>query len=205
MCIIVAKPANTEVSVANLYNMWLNNPHGAGLMYARNGKLEVVKGLMTFTQLLTAYRTVEDEKMVIHFRWRTHGPLLGKLTHPFVISPSVGMVHNGIIPDLKATRRESDTSTYAKILQNRYNDPMVAIENIRNRVDVLVEIGLSKLVFMNAEGKIQILNEQMGHWGEDGCWYSNHSYVAPKVYNKTFGLTDYDPANWKFSADLFDF
>lgn len=205
MCIIVVKPEGAEIPNSNLYNMWMNNPHGAGLMYAQNGKLMVNKGLMTFPQFLSAYNKVADRKMVIHFRWRTHGPANQKLTHPFWIKQNIGMVHNGIIPSVKPRRKESDTSTYAWALQNRYRDPMVAMEDIAKRVEVLIDIGLSKLVFMNGNGRIQILNEQMGHWNDDGCWYSNHSYTDHKVYDETFGMVDYDPENWQVSAEVFEF
>jgi branched-subunit amino acid aminotransferase/4-amino-4-deoxychorismate lyase len=77
--------------------------------------------------------------------------------------------------------------------------------DIAKRVEVLIDIGLSKLVFMNGDGRIQILNEQMGHWSDDGVWYSNHSYTNYKVYDETFGMIDYNPENWQVSADVFDF
>lgn len=202
MCIIVVKPASSEISLSNLFNMWSNNPHGAGLMYAENGRLSVIKGLMTFADFLAAYEKISNRKLVIHFRWRTHGPVLQKLTHPFVINNSVAMAHNGVIPGMRARRKESDTSMYTRILQQRYKNPMEALEDLRTRVDVLTEIGLSKLVFMNGNGKVKILNAQMGHVGKDGCWYSNHSYTDATRYDQEYGELDYDPKNWKMSASL---
>lgn len=205
MCIITIKPAGNNISEDNLYNMWVNNPHGAGMMYARDGKLHVLKGLMTYSQFIKAYRNVRDEKLVIHFRWRTHGPMLKKLTHPFYVKNNVGMVHNGVIPFLNVKRHESDTSTYARMLQDRFQDPMKDLENISNRLDIMFEIGLSKLVFMAGDGNIFVLNGHMGHWGDDGCWYSNHSYNDHKTYDAKYGKIDYDPENWTISPKMIKF
>lgn len=171
-------------------------------MYAENGQLSVVKGLMTFADFLAAYEKVSDRKLVLHFRWRTHGPVLQKLTHPFLIRNNVAMVHNGVIPGMRTRRKESDTSMYAQILQHRYKNPMEVLGNLRVRADILMEIGLSKLVFMNEDGKVQLLNSQMGHFAADGGWYSNHSYTDPTKYDQEYGKLDYDPKNWMVSASL---
>lgn len=205
MCIIVVKPEGSEISKSNLQNMWRNNPHGAGFMYAEGGRLIVKKGLMTFPMFFSAYQEIADKKAVVHFRWRTHGPTTKKLTHPFWVTQNIGMVHNGVIPGLKSPRRESDTSTYVRVLQERHKNPMLAIKNFRNRVKVLIEIGMSKLVFMDGAGKVQILNGQMGHVASDGCWYSNHSYTEPKEYIENFAMADYHPDNWTTSAEMIEF
>lgn len=203
MCIIAVKPAAARLSAENLFNMWMNNPHGAGFMFARDGKLEVVKGLMTFSEFVAAYEKVQDEKLVIHFRWRTHGPTTKRLTHPFLVRENTGMVHNGVIPKLPAKRKESDTSIFAKMLQKRDHDPMASLSDYQTRIALMIEIGLSKLVFMNGQGDVRIVNGKMGHF-EDGVWYSNHSYTNHETYDAAFGAIDYDPRNWKVSTKLLD-
>lgn len=203
MCIIAIKPAGVKISNTKLFNMWMNNPHGAGFMYAKDGKLVTVKGLMTFPDLLTAYQSVQDEKVVLHYRWRTHGLISKRLTHPFMVNDNIGMVHNGVIPRMQATRKESDTSVYARLLKERAFDPMTHLDDLENRISTLIEVAYSRLVFMNGDGKIRVVNSQMGHWKDD-CWYSNHSYIAASLYDKRHGMADYDPKNWKVSARLLD-
>jgi predicted glutamine amidotransferase len=203
MCIIAIKPADSKIAISKIFNMWVNNPHGAGIMFAQDGELKVVKGLMDLGAFLDAYNEHKDKKLVIHFRWRTHGPVLGKLTHPFWINGDVAMVHNGIIPGIKTPKGESDTSMYIRTLQRRYSDPMKALRKEGTRKFILREIGLSKLVFMNANGTIQMLNGQTGHFSdEDGCWYSNHSYTDSANYDKLYGDLDYNPKFWQHSTDL---
>jgi glutamine phosphoribosylpyrophosphate amidotransferase len=176
MCIIVVKPANIEITDNALVNMWINNPDGAGFMYAEGGRLHVVKGLMEFEQFYRAYRKAEHHKLVLHFRWRTHGAPSAAMTHPFWIAEGeVGMVHNGIISGIPTIGDESDTAAYVRVLQGRYGNAMKAIDNKHERKKIQAEIGWSKLVFMNNYGQFRIVGEKAGHWSY-GCWWSNGSY-----------------------------
>lgn len=45
MCIAIVKPQGTEISDEYLKNCFENNPDGAGIAYARDGKLYIVKGI----------------------------------------------------------------------------------------------------------------------------------------------------------------
>lgn len=203
MCIIAVKPAHSEISTDNLFNMWMNNPHGAGFMYAKDGELRVTKGLMTFEELLAAYDTVRDEKLVMHFRWRTHGPTSKRLTHPFMVHKDVAMVHNGVIPRMKAGKKDSDTSVFAAKLRGLDNNIMNMIAQVNTRRHLMELIGLSKLVFMNAKGQIRIVNGKNGNFQED-VWYSNHSFMDHTTYDTTHGMLDYDPKNWKWSTKMIE-
>jgi hypothetical protein len=80
---------------------------------------------------------------------------------------------------------------------------MEALSDFETCVNTLVEISHSKLVFMSGEGKIRVVNSQMGHW-KDNCWYSNHSYTNPITYDKKHGVNDYNPKLWTSSAKLLD-
>jgi len=202
MCIIVVKPAPVQFSINTLMNMWVNNPHGAGFMCSDGNELTVVKGLMNFEHFLGEYYKHAAKKMVMHFRWRTHGPVRKTLTHPFKIAENVAFVHNGMIPWVKVKENESDTSVYAETLERRYTDVFAALERPQTRKFIVGEIGFSKLAFMNSVGTVKILNGQMGHMGDNGCWYSNHSYKNFLSYDKKYGNVDYNRNLWIPSADV---
>jgi predicted glutamine amidotransferase len=200
MCIIVVKPEDVSLSIDTIVNMWVHNPDGAGFMYQDGGKLKIVKGLMKIADFYKEYSKVAERKLVIHFRWRTHGEVSKNLTHPFQIDRKTGMVHNGVIP-INTPSGESDTSWFASRLQNSGQNIMEALERRKVRQRMVNKIGLSKLVFMNNAGNVQILNGHMGHFSDDGCWYSNNSYKSGDEYLKLIA-EDYNPKAWTRSSDL---
>jgi hypothetical protein len=99
MCIIVIKPEGVSIPIDRLKNCWDNNPDGAGFMYSENGTLKIIKGLMNFNTFINSYDSISPltKKIVIHFRYATHGKVCEELTHPFNINKTLAMVHNGIL------------------------------------------------------------------------------------------------------------
>ena len=75
MCIIcVSKSGVRQPGEATIRSMFLNNPHGAGYMVARGGRVEIHKGFMNLGDYLRAIRaecfTLQDS-VVYHFRIST--------------------------------------------------------------------------------------------------------------------------------------
>ena len=63
MCIIAAKPAGVKMpDHETLENMWYGNPDGAGLMYAKDGKVIIRKGFMKYVDLLAALEEIGAQK-----------------------------------------------------------------------------------------------------------------------------------------------
>lgn len=186
MCIIAMKPEGIILSEGKLRHMWTNNPDGAGFMYAEDGKLHIVKGMMTFASFMSAYNEVGPKrKMVLHFRIRTHGAIKPEMTHPFWINSELGMVHNGTIVKVanETTALRSDTAVFAQKLANEYSDPLTAIQNPFHKAMIESFIGYSKLVFMDSTGETYIFNESMGNW-EKGVWFSNNGHKPAKTSAK---------------------
>lgn len=191
MCIIVLKPEKIKLSKSELSTMWDNNPDGAGFMYADNGKVIIVKGLMTLNDLCDAIEKVGPlRKLVIHFRIRTHGAISPNLTHPFwIVKDQMGMVHNGVIRDLvnETSESESDTAVFARKFGEAYNNPLLAVKHDFHRDMLEAYIGYSKMVFMDGTGATYILNEHLGEW-DDNMWYSNTTYKSSRSWK---GFTSY--------------
>lgn len=99
MCIIAIKPEGISIPTERLKACWDHNPDGAGFMYSEDGKLKIVKGLMAFDSFLQSYNAINplNKRVVIHFRYGTHGKVCPDLTHPFSINKDLALVHNGVL------------------------------------------------------------------------------------------------------------
>lgn len=170
--------------------MFLNNPHGAGYMFARDGWVTIHKGFMDLDDYLRAIReehfTVSDN-VVYHFRISTQAGVSPEMTHPFPLSnrPArlrkldlrcrVGVAHNGVIP------LTSDPSN------ERYSDTAIFITDylshiIRRRADLrdqrvldsIFQIAQSRFAIMDGGGYIATVGKFID---ERGLLFSNASYL----------------------------
>ena len=113
MCIICVSPAGVkQPNVNTLRTMFYRNPHGAGYMFARDGKVTIHKGFMDFESFRKAVRDehfTAFDSVVYHFRISTQAGVNPEMTHPFPLSNQparmraldltcrCGIAHNGII------------------------------------------------------------------------------------------------------------
>ena len=86
MCIICVSPRSVrQPSEATIRAMFARNPHGAGYMVARDGRVRISKGYMSVDGLLAALRqehfTAKDP-VVYHFRISTQAGVSPYMTHP---------------------------------------------------------------------------------------------------------------------------
>ena len=191
MCIIcVSRSGVRQPGEATIRAMFLNNPHGAGYMFARDGWVTIHKGFMDLDNYLRAIReehfTVSDN-VVYHFRISTQAGVSPEMTHPFPLSnrPArlrkldlrcrVGVAHNGVIP------LTSDPSN------ERYSDTAIFITDylshiIRRRADLrdqrvldsIFQIAQSRFAIMDGGGYIATVGKFID---ERGLLFSNASYL----------------------------
>jgi len=194
MCIIASKPAGAKLPTLDECKvMWDANPDGAGLMWSQDGKVHIVRALMTWDKFRRAYKALQSRvdttatPVVMHFRIATHGGVNGAGTHPFVVGRQdvwythatcdLGVAHNGIIPGY-GSRIISDTAEFnATLLADMLElDPdFVHAADAKRFLES--QIGYSRLAFLAGAGDII----RMGHGWEQapsGVWYSNHSYTG---------------------------
>lgn len=189
MCVIAIKRMGVKMpDEKTLKTMWTNNPHGAGIMYARDGKVYIDKGYMDWTSFIGRIESlgdVTDTALVMHFRIATHGGVIPGNTHPFPVSENVdalsklrqacklGVAHNGIIP-IEPRAGISDTMEYiatelaplAKQNPKFYTDKNV-LEEIGKRIE-------SKIAILDGQGNIAYYGDFITE--TDGMIYSNDSY-----------------------------
>lgn len=191
MCIIcVSKSGVRQPGEAAIRAMFLNNPHGAGYMVARGGRVQIHKGFMDLDDYLRAIRTehfTASDSVVYHFRISTQAGVNPEMTHPFPMSTRpermrqldlscrCGVAHNGVI------RLTSDPNN------ERYSDTAIFITNylsqiIRSRADLrdqrlldeIFQIAQSKFAIMDGGGYIATVGKFID---EHGLLFSNASYL----------------------------
>lgn len=210
MCIAILNPPRVTLKKETLLTCWKNNPDGAGLIFTdtKTRTLYTLKELNSPEAFCNAYARYRKEQpdsyFVIHFRIATAGKVNKANCHPFVVNQNLAFVHNGIISQARTTANHSDT--YHFNLDTLQKLPANFAEN--SAILDLIEsaIGHSKLVFLSSDNKPLILNEYMGHYGENNVWYSNRSYLEklppPSLspYVKTYHSTT--PQNVKNAASF---
>lgn len=219
MCIIVVKEKNAKMpSFSTLKTCFENNSDGAGFMFAYANKVYIYKGFMKYETFELKVKNVlkkygDKLSMCFHFRISTQAGKRADCTHPYRLSNDmndlrklndkcdIGICHNGII-DLT-----SDYGVYSfvekKYIKNNidYNDTMKFITDYLsliiesqtdlkngNKLKLIEKLTNSRLAIMTGDGVIYRLGLE---WLCDGgIWYSNTSYLKPKIAVNTSYLYD---------------
>lgn len=209
MCVIaVSKRGVKQPTAEQLKTMFERNPHGAGYMYARDGRVTIHKGFMGFSDFKRAVDNEQfgdDDSVVYHFRISTQAGVNPQMTHPFPLTKvrencekldlrcSVGIAHNGIIrmtSDKKETRF-SDTVIFitdymAKLIRDRADlTDNAVIEMIDNMTN-------SKWAIMDGiTGDVVTIGQFIN---VDGILFSNSTYTNA-LYGK-YTITPPKRFNW---------
>lgn len=201
MCVIcVSKKGIRQPNEQEIRNMWESNPHGAGYMVARDGKVEIHKGFMElkdFIRTVKAEKFTPDDVVIYHFRISTQAGVTPGMTHPFPLSDdledmkvldcqcSVGIAHNGIIHLTSCKNSEySDTALFI----TEYLPALIRdTEDITDKrvKKIIKELIGSKMALLNGDGNVSIIGDFYGI--KDGLIFSNLSfkprYDMPRSWN----------------------
>lgn len=183
MCIAILKPEKINIKKDILKNCFLHHYDGAGFAVhnPEDNSLIVKKGFFSFEDFWNAYKPFENMKMLIHFRWATHGKHDEENCHPFNVNDNIAFVHNGQIKNVRIWNKDfSDTWHFNEAILKPIIKDFPTI--LKNKIFCLllenyIEKG-SKLIFLDNEGNHCIVNEAQGVW-DSGCWFSNETYEKP--------------------------
>ena len=215
MCIIVAKNKGVALPTKKtLEQCFERNKDGAGIMYVKDNKVIIEKGLMTFQEFYQKLRSIKkmfggnltNKAIVFHFRIGTHGENDKATTHPFPISNNfndlratyfetdIAMAHNGIINAYNYDSILSDTQTFIRdyvsvfkdLKKNFYKNNKV-MEIISNEAN----ISSNKLCFLDNKENIYWYGNKVV---DNGVIYSNETYkpYTYKSYRNYSYNYDYD-------------
>ena len=222
MCIICAKPAGVNLpDEATISRMFSHNRDGAGIMYTCNGKVKIVKGLMTAGDVFKTLDVIKKkidplkEAMVLHFRIGTAGGNIPANTHPYPITDSlpllqkletitdVGVAHNGIIDITPRQKNINDTMEY---IMSQLAPLKRAVPKFYENKDLMLMVKnaiSSKMAFLTGDRFIYTIGDFIE---EDGLLYSNSSYQDYDYRNFTYKYSKYygDNSKWKTGWDEWD-
>ena len=193
MCVIcVSSKGAKQPSEEMIRKMFNANPHSAGYMYARAGKVVIHKGYLDADELLADLdyeNFTESDVVIYHFRISTQANRT-EMSQPFPITRDIeelealdivadlGLAHNGILSQTSNGDKElSDTAIYIRrfIAGREITD-----EFVRNLAEDTVG---SRLAILDGFGNFKLT----GSWTyENGLYFSNenwkHSYRSPSYY-----------------------
>lgn len=197
MCIIVCKNQGVDLPPdAILKNCFENNSDGAGIMYVKNKKVVIEKGLMSykaFDDTLSKIKKCIDVKntsIVLHFRIGTQGSNSMYNTHPFPISSAVselqkrhlltdlGLAHNGIISKCSKSLDKkdadiSDTMIFIRDYLYYFHNSNYHFYKDKSIQDFILKFSESKFAFLDNKGEIVKIGDFKK---ENGVYYSNSTY-----------------------------
>ena len=192
MCIICVSPKGVrQPSIATIHTMFNRNPHGAGYMCIRDGKVFISKGFMdedTFIDVIRNEHFTEKDAVVYHFRISTQAGVTPEMTHPFPLSRRrsdmkaldvfcrCGVAHNGIIK-LTSDVSNKEYSDTAIFVTDYLADLIRKPSDLQNptMLRYIQHLAGSKLAIMDERGNITTIGNfiNMG-----GLLYSNSSFMA---------------------------
>lgn len=178
MCIAIVKPEGATITDEQLTNCFENNSDGAGIAFAQDNKLYLIKGIFKKDEFINKVRQVEtiaQGAMLIHCRISTSG-LIDKLNcHPHVINENLVMAHNGILDiDVPKESEVSDTVIFIYEYLRNLPEDFIKNEGIMKLIEAVIG-NHNKFCFLNNKGEYAIANEKQGEWFK-GIWYSNDTY-----------------------------
>ena len=194
MCIAIFCPKNIRPTKAVLRQCFENNPDGAGYAFASGGKVLIRKGFYTWRSFWDDFREhcPISGSALIHFRIATSGQIDGQNCHPFRITDSHALIHNGNLSGKLGLDCDtlSDTGLFvANIMRPTLLKSPKLLHNKAFQYFITETIGYAnKVLVLDGKDNVTIFNEKAGEWNK-GSWFSNKSYTTEKVHRPSSSIT----------------
>ena len=196
MCLLVVCSPDSTPRKKDLECASCNNPHGFGYAVIAGDKIITGRG-MSAKKIIKEFLEVRKEYpksyAMFHARYATHGVKNDDNCHPFKVGGDdrTYLAHNGILDiTIHASDKRSDSRVFAE-------DTLPKLGGVTSLDDDNVWKILNKwssgskiavlTVDPKAEAYCYIINENLGHWDNDGMWWSNDTYKE-SMWSKYVGM-----------------
>ncbi len=185
-----------------LESLYEHNSDGLGIMYATSKGLKVIKKLpktVAEARSLISAMPSDDRQLAMHWRMRTHGHIDLSNCHPYEVSATTQLMHNGVLH----TGNGKDTSrsdTYHFIQDYLRTIPDDTLHNEQFQLILGDMIGNNRFAIMSEDGRLSVVNKQQGIEFE-GVWFSNTyamdaSILFPERKKKPVTTTSHWSSGW---------
>jgi len=182
MCIAIYISPHKKISKGRLRAIHQTNPDGYGIMWPHI----ITKGVGSFDSFSREYyrttRFLNLTPCVLHFRTASTSTISDDHCHPHKVNDNLSFVHNGNLfefseafDDRYRYDGKSDTIRFNEQILRNLPEGFLKNTKIRKLIENYCKQNLSKMIFMDSDGNVDIINESAGMW-KDGIWYSNGGF-----------------------------
>ena len=171
MCIIIAKPQGASMPPYRiLENCARRNPDGFGFATV-DGVYKTMK-FDTFIKHLYDW-TTDDDAILIHFRYATHGSCKRSNCHPFRDDETgVSFAHNGVLNIVPHGDMTDSETAFRGLILPKIRDYGLDSDEVFNEIEDI--IGGSRFAFLGPDSLIRLYGN---FYDFAGCMYSNPYFL----------------------------
>jgi len=186
MCILSFYKPGVTPDLAALATGAEANPHGHGYAVVADSRI-IIGHSLDADRVIEEFAAVRarfpDTPALFHSRFATAGLLDINNCHPFFVGEDdrTVLAHNGILPATMQPRLgdpRSDTRIAAEDFLPR--EPFGPLDSWTGRDGLEAWLRTDKIVLLTVDPAYRhtayVFNEHLGHYSDDGVWYSNASY-----------------------------
>lgn len=195
MCLITTSTTtdfrNTFLATPGLLeDVYKSNPDGLGIMFASRGKVKVFKTLPKNAAEARAFLEAKlpstECHVAIHWRWRTHGAIDLGQCHPYKVSGTTWLMHNGVLhTGNEADESKSDTWHFVKDYFDGLPDDTLHHNGYLRMVGEFIDN--NRFAILSADGRLSVVNADQGI-EHGGVWFSNTYAWTPALLIPDYGF-----------------
>lgn len=219
MCVIINRDPNVEIEYGMIESACKVNPHGFGLMFAEDGKLNIIKEFKDEgNDPERIARLLEDHKdytISLHLRYQTVGERSLLNCHPFVTCIKgeddfdLAFMHNGTLSDFKRSdTKMADSYHFNEEIVRPLALRVAAFDTPETVLwDPFLQEVLKKYsgvgsVFslMDGEGNVLVINEDRGKKFEG--WWASNDYSFNRYHREPVKRDD--KSGWYYNGKYYN-